>query len=205
MAVAPVASDLGEQGLSARQVRRLETRARLFDAAVTEMGRRGLAGADVTAIANSVGVVRGTFYFHFPTKEHVLVELQHREETAVVAEITATDTADGDLLAKLTVLVRRILETRKRIGTTVFRDMLSMQFASSRPVEDGFAEHPVQQYIVNVITEAQRKKRVSAEADAAELALFFGTGLYALLAAGVHDMSTLSRYVTTIVNGMEKR
>lgn len=205
MAVTPVASEVGEQGLSARDLRRLETRARLFDAAVTEIGRRGLAGADVTAIANSVGVVRGTFYFHFPTKEHVLVELQHREETAVVAELAAADTDDGDLAAKLTALVRRILRSRKRMGATVFRDMLSMQFSSSRPVDDGFTEHPVQQYILDVVAEAQRTKRVSAEADAAELALFFGTGLYALLAAGVHDTSTLSRYVTTIVKGMEKR
>jgi AcrR family transcriptional regulator len=53
----------------------LETRARLFDAALAEIGRSGLAGADVTAIASAAGVVQGTFYFHFPTKEHVLVEL----------------------------------------------------------------------------------------------------------------------------------
>ena len=59
-----------------REVRRLETRARLFDAALAEIARCGLAGADVSAIASAAGVVRGTFYFHFPTKEHVLVELE---------------------------------------------------------------------------------------------------------------------------------
>ena len=34
--------------VSAREARRLETRARLFDAAVAEIGRSGLAGADVS-------------------------------------------------------------------------------------------------------------------------------------------------------------
>ena len=71
-----------------RQVRRLETRARLFDAAFAEIGRHGLAGADVSAIAAAAGVVRGTFYFHFPTKEHVLVELERNEEARIVAEST---------------------------------------------------------------------------------------------------------------------
>ena len=59
-----------------RDAQRLETRARVFDAAVAEIGRSGLAGADVSAIARAAGVVRGTFDFHFPTKEHVLVELE---------------------------------------------------------------------------------------------------------------------------------
>lgn len=44
-----------------RQAQRLETRARLFDAAVAEISRSGLAGADVSAIAAEAGVVRGTF------------------------------------------------------------------------------------------------------------------------------------------------
>ena len=64
----------------AREARRLETRARLFETAGAEIGRYGLAGADVSAIATAAGVVRGTFYFHFPTKEHVLLELEKREE-----------------------------------------------------------------------------------------------------------------------------
>src|SRR6476620_1196075 len=81
-------------GGSIRQVRMQETRARLFDAALVEIGRSGLASADITAIANAAGVVRGTFYFHFPTKEHVLVELERNEETRIVDEL---GDADGDL------------------------------------------------------------------------------------------------------------
>ncbi len=65
----------------------METRARLFDAALAEIGRSGLAGADVSAIASAAGVVRGTFYFHFPTKEHVLVELERAEEVKIVEEL----------------------------------------------------------------------------------------------------------------------
>src|SRR3954447_21857055 len=84
-----------------RQVRMRETRARLFDAALTEIGRTSLAAADVTAIASAAGVVRGTFYFHFPTKEHVLVELERREETKIVAELRDAQAEPGDLVSVL--------------------------------------------------------------------------------------------------------
>ena len=73
--------------LSAREVQRLETRVRVFDAAVAEIRRSGLAGADVSTIAAAAGVVRGTFYFHFPTKEHVVVEAERTEEAKIVARL----------------------------------------------------------------------------------------------------------------------
>src|ERR1700753_2853657 len=84
-----------------REVRRLETRARLFDAALAEIGRCGLADADVSSIANAAGVARGTFYFHFPTKEHVLVELERNEEVKIVEELRRIDAKSGDLVAML--------------------------------------------------------------------------------------------------------
>src|SRR3954468_16881151 len=107
-----------------REVRRQETRARLFDAAIAEINEAGVAGADVTAIASAAGVVRGTFYFHFPTKEHVLVELERREETKIVAELRDARTESGDLVLVLLLLVRHVLAAERRLGSVVFRDML---------------------------------------------------------------------------------
>ncbi len=192
-----------------REARRLETRARLFDAALTEIGRSGLAAADVTAIATAVGVVRGTFYFHFPTKEHVLVELERNEEAKIVAELRDALADDGDLVSMLLQLVQHVLAAERRLGPTVFRDMLGLHFSSTRPVQDEVTEHPLAEFLFGVITEAQRAGRVPLDADVGELGVFFLTGLFALLATGVQDSPTadavLSRYVTTIVKGMETR
>ncbi|GAA4539959.1 TetR/AcrR family transcriptional regulator [Mycobacterium paraffinicum] len=185
-----------------REARRLETRARLFDAALAEIAQRGLAAADVSAIAAAAGVVRGTFYFHFPTKEHVLAELERSEETRIISELGA---ANGDLSSILSQLVTHVLDAEKRLGAAVFRDMLGLHFSSSRPAEDEFAQHPLARFLVGVISRAQSAGQVSAEVDAVELGTFFLTGLFALLATGTHDPAQLSRYVTTIVKGMEKR
>src|SRR5947209_955862 len=182
----------------ARELRRLETRAGLFDAALAEIARRGLAGADVAAIAASAGVVRGTFYFHFPTKEHVLIALERDQEFRIVEELGELPTDLGSVLSSL---IGKVLDAQYRWGAVVFQDMLGLHFSSSRPVEDELAQHPLAEYLVGVISRAQAAGEVSPEADAAELATFFLTGLFALLATGIDDAALLSRYVTTIVKG----
>lgn len=195
-------SATGLPGRSVRETRRLETRARLFDAALAEISRRGLAAADVSAIVAGAGVARGTFYFHFPTKEHVLIEVERVEETRIISELGV---AKGDLTSVLSQLVRHVLSAEKRLGEAVFRDMLGLHFSSTRPIEDEFARHPLGQFVVDVIGRAQDDGQVDPDVDATELASFFLTGLFALLATGAHDAALLSRYVTTVVKGMEKR
>ena len=69
-----------------REAQRIETRERVFNAAVREFERNGVADTDVNAVVVGAGVARGTFYFHFPTKEHVLAELTRREETKIADE-----------------------------------------------------------------------------------------------------------------------
>ncbi len=192
-----------------REAQRLQTRARLFDVALTEIARSGLAGADVSAIAKAAGVVRGTFYFHFPTKEHVLVELELNEEVKIVEELTALRAEADDVDAMLSTLVQRVTAAEHRLGARVFREMLALHFSSTRPVESELARHPLAEFLIGVLAEAQQAGRVVADSDPAELAVFVLTGLFALLATGAQDSGTpdalLSRYVRTVVKGLEKR
>lgn len=60
------------------------TRERIFDAALKEFTRTGFESASISAIAKKAGVSRPTFYAHFPTKEHVLLELQWRFDLHLV-------------------------------------------------------------------------------------------------------------------------
>ena len=105
----------------------------------------------------------------------------------------------------LSQLVLHVLDAERRLGVVVFRDMLGLHFCSARPVEDELAQHPLAEFLVGVISRAQREGQVCPDVDARELGTFFLTGLFALLATGAHDAALLSRYVTTIVKGMENR
>jgi AcrR family transcriptional regulator len=195
--------------LGVRTAQRLQTRSRVFDAAVAEIGRSGLAGADVATIATAAGVARGTFYFHFPTKEHVLVELERAEEAKIVAKLGARTKGPDDLMSVLKLLVREVLAAERRLGPVVFRDMLGLHFSATRPVEDELVEHPLAGFVIAAIAEGQAAERVSRAADAGELGVIFLTGLFALLATGAEAnrarAALLDRYVTTMVRGMEKQ
>ena len=68
----------GRAAVKGRDAQRQQTRQRVYAAALTEFKRTGMAAADVGDIAAAAGVARGTFYFHFPTKEHVLARSEER-------------------------------------------------------------------------------------------------------------------------------
>lgn len=198
--------DAASTRLSVRETQRRQTRARLFDAAVAEIGRSGLAGADVAAIAASAGVARGTFYFHYPTKEHVLAELERAEEAGIVETLDAAVAAGPtDLVSTLTRLVHEVLAAEERLGSVVFRDMLALHFASTRPLDDELNEHPLAGFVIAVIARAQAAGKVRADADPDALGVIFMSGLFALLATGAGAAGTtlLDQFVTTIVHGME--
>jgi len=74
-----------------------------------------------------------------------------------------------------------------------------------RPVDDEPSEHPLAEFVIAAIAEAQAAQRVPRDADAGELGVIFMTGLFALLATGetASRARVLDRYVKTIVHGME--
>src|ERR1700722_566910 len=161
----PSTTEPASQVVGVREAQRRQTRARVFDAAVAELGRSGLAGTDVAAIAAAAGVVRGTFYFHFPTKEHVLVELERAEEAKIVAKLDTETTRPNNLISMLRLLVHQVLAAEQRLGPVVFRDMLGLHFSATRPVEDELAAHPLAEFVIAAITDAQAVGRVSSDAD----------------------------------------
>src|SRR3981081_781300 len=101
---------------SAREARRLQTRERILGAAIAEFKRFGMAGADVGAIVTAAGVAHGTFFFHFPTKEHVLLELERREEDRIAKQISRFLDSRPDLPSTLKEAVRLVVGLERRLG-----------------------------------------------------------------------------------------
>lgn len=76
--------DRGDHPHTTRRDRqREETRRRVFEAALAVFRQDGVAECRIDDIAALAGVSRGTFYFHFPTKDDVLVELMRLGGEAV--------------------------------------------------------------------------------------------------------------------------
>jgi AcrR family transcriptional regulator len=75
------------EGLTERDRQREETRRRVREAALDVIRREGLSEARVDEIARLAGVSRGTVYFHYPTKEHVVAEVLGEAEGRIAAAL----------------------------------------------------------------------------------------------------------------------
>src|ERR1700737_3627941 len=109
-------------GRSTREAKRLQTGGGLLGAAIAEFKRSGMGEADLSAIVNAAGVAHGTFFFHFPTKQHVLLELERREEERIAKQLDRYVDAAHDLSSTLQEAVRLIVGLERRLGASLFKD-----------------------------------------------------------------------------------
>jgi AcrR family transcriptional regulator len=192
---------------SARETKRLQTRERLMGAAIAEFKRSGIAAADVGAIVTAAGVAHGTFFFHFPTKEHVLLELERREEERIAKQLSRFADSKRDLSATLNEAVRLVMGLECRLGDVLFKDFLALHFSQTRPVDES-KEHPVIVLVAQEIEHARNTGHVDPDVNPMNSAVFFLLGLYALLTT-THDWpaqgAMLDDYVTRTLRSIETR
>ncbi|MHA3020355.1 TetR/AcrR family transcriptional regulator [Mycobacterium sp. BMJ-28] len=193
---------------STRAMRRLQTRERILGAAIAEFTSSGMAGADVGAIVAAAGVAHGTFFFHFPSKEHVLLELETREEARMAAEFARYLQTPHELRATLDHIAHLIAGLERRLGSTLFKEFLALHFSPSRPSADEWTDHPLIVLLVREIERARGVGKVPPEVDAFYSATFFLLGIYGVLTTTV-DTDTrdamLTGLVTTALRGLEIR
>jgi AcrR family transcriptional regulator len=168
-------------GTSARNARRLRTRERILGAAVAEFKQSGMAGAEVSEIVSAAGVAHGTFYFHFPTKEHVLLVVERREEARIATEFARFLEESRDLADALATVVALVTGLERRLGALLFTDFLALHFSSSRPERDDWTDHPVIVLLVREIERGRCDGEVHPEVDAFYSAIFFLLGVYGVL------------------------
>jgi AcrR family transcriptional regulator len=197
-----------QQRLSGREAQRLQTRQRIWSAAIAEFKRSGMAGADVGEIVAAAGVAHGTFFFHFPTKEHVLLELECREEARVATEFARFLEKTHDLAAALTQVVHLVTGLEQRLGRLLFKELLALHFSQSRPHSDDWTDHPVIVLLVREIERARGDGAVHPEVDAFYSATFFLLGIYGVLTTmdnpDTRD-TMLAKLVASAVRGLEVR
>ncbi|HEX3713816.1 MAG TPA: TetR family transcriptional regulator [Trebonia sp.] len=204
----------GKAQLNGREAQRQETRQRVYAAAIAEFKRTGMAAADVGVIAKEAGVARGTFYFHFPTKEHVLAELERLEEARLASQLSRFLTAPHDLAGALAEVVRLMTVMERRVGKALFSEMLALHFSPRRPEvlpgADQWGQYPAMTLAVQAVELARQRGEVYPGADALRTAQFFMLGLYAMLITS-HDQPKAARaeildnFLATVLRGVESR
>ena len=169
---------LPPSGRRARQ--RADTRERLFEAALAEFRSCGVSAAQIDRIAKAAGVVRGTFYFHFATKDDVLVELKHRMEHQVLIGVTALRLERPPLYDVLLRVVDALEEAVSVDSPELLREMLSLYVR--RPDAESPEGTSLLEELTFHISAAQERGELRHGLAPDQLALLFLTSMFGFVA-----------------------
>ena len=190
-----------------REAQRLRTRARVLDAAIEEFQRTGTGSADINAIVEAAGVSRSTFYFHFPTKEHVLLELIRSDEAQLAEELSRFLDLPHDLSAVFEEIIRLVLLLEERWGAKLFRDVIGLYFSPTRPEEEQWTQHPTFVLLAAEIERSRHRGELYDDVGCFDSAAFFLVGLYALLVshreAGPGRDLVLAKFIKSTLRSLQ--
>jgi AcrR family transcriptional regulator len=180
----------------------------VLGAAIEEFQRAGTSSADINAIVEAAGVSRSTFYFHFPTKEHVLLELIRGDEDRLAEALSRFLDTPHDLPAVLNEIIRLVLALEKQWGLALFRDVTSLYFSPTLPQEENWLQHPTFVLLAAEIERSRHRGELYDDVDAYSSAAFFLVGLYALLTtnreSNAERLEVLRKFVKSSLRSMQR-
>ncbi|MFI4969890.1 MAG: TetR/AcrR family transcriptional regulator [Lysobacterales bacterium] len=129
-------------------------------AALDTLAERGLAAVAVEALARRLGVTKGSFYWHFATREALLQAALERWERSDEAEVLAPIEAVADPRERVRELIRQV--SHKRPSHAVFAALIkALDEPSIRPLIER-----VSQRRIEFVAEAFRQAGFDATAAA---------------------------------------
>jgi AcrR family transcriptional regulator len=172
------------------------THRRVFETALAEFCRVGVERASIRRIAESAGVSRPTFYFHFPTKDHVLLELQWSFEEPIASRMETAKTLDEALVA----LVDGLVESLGALANPeVFAEMVRIY--TRHAAGEALADQP--HYLVRAVAarfvEAHAARRLRDGLDPERGTHLFLTSIFGYLSLPV-DIEQSRRDLHTLIS-----
>jgi AcrR family transcriptional regulator len=193
------------RNFDARQ--RADTRERIFETALREFREVGFGAAQVDRIAKAAGVARGTFYFHFPTKDDVLLELARRINARVVRRVGALGGAKTSLQELLVRVNDAIMDEHGRVGEAgLLREMLSLYVRRPYDVQDPSHNLPTlsDQLTFHLRAAAERGElRSSLSPEQVAIVLMTSLfGIYSRLPQGAELRGACESLIDLVVKGL---
>ena len=156
-----------------RRPQSVETRASIVRAAARLWAKKGVDGTTIEEICAAAGVGRSTFYFHFESKEQLLMEL-----TWATAWGTAEDVrqaGDGDLHDQIAAFI----EGLARRMETVPKDLAALVLRKAIGGVEQLGDFPEDRIdfgrtLAGILERAQKKGELRADVDTKELGAILG-------------------------------
>jgi AcrR family transcriptional regulator len=153
-----------------RERHRVETRERIFRAALRLFAERGYLETTVEDITEAADVGKGTFFNYFPTKEHVLERYGEERVEAVAGALEKARTGNEPVLAVLKDLATD-LAGQSSESPELLRSVFSANFACG-PVRAQLLNriHRARHLLSEIIVFGQERGEIRRDLAAPELA-----------------------------------
>jgi AcrR family transcriptional regulator len=169
----PVSDSVAPPRSDRRQRRSAEIRERLFRAALTLFAKKGFADTTVQDITEAADLGKGTFFNHFPSKDHILVAFSDRQVSKLQEMISTMREKTPPVRAFLGELTARMTEEPARAPSLV-RALLQANLSSST-VRDAMKENHTRGLglLTQMAEMAQERGEFRRDVPASELANVF--------------------------------
>ncbi len=184
-----------------RQRRSAEIRERLFRAALTLFTQKGFAETTVEDITNTADVGKGTFFNHFPSKDHILLAFGEMQLAKLEAAIENARLQNAPMPELLRSLGTRMTQEPTR-NPAIIRILLQA-YLSTTPVRAAMMDlqkraHALHTQIVEL---GQARGEIRDDIPAAEIAHVFRQTIFGtLLLWSLHGDATLHARIEAAFN-----
>lgn len=161
------------KGPTPRQLQALVTRQHIFEAAVKLFYMHGYENVTIEAICEEAGVSKGSYYNHFTSKEHIIIQ------QFINIDVLASDSSDilNDSNTSFEHRIRVIADFASdsiiAVGFDTVRAVYSAMIAPGKKTAFAISEKLVVfGILVEVINQAQSKGEVRQDVTSFDMAIF---------------------------------
>ena len=188
--------------------RRKATRERIFETALREFREFGFAASQIERIARAAGVARGTFYFHFASKDDVLLELARRINDRVVQRVSIFGESEPPIAELLMRVNDAIMEEHSRVGEAgLLAEMLSLYVRRPHDVGDPRRNLPtLADELARHVRAAVDRKELDASTSPEELSILLMASLFGIhtrIPAGQASRAASRSLIDLITRGLQ--
>lgn len=193
-------------GSRARQ--RAETHERIFETALQEFHEVGFAAAQIDRIAKNAGIARGTFYFHFPTKDDVMLELARRINARIVWRVAAIVETKPGLLEFLVQVNDALIDEHDHVSDAgLHAEILSLYIRRPYDLRDPSKNVPtLTDKLVGHLRTLSEQGELHSELSAEQLSVVIMSSLFGVLARvppGVQVRETCLSLIEILAKGLQ--
>ncbi|MGE5405045.1 MAG: TetR family transcriptional regulator [Candidatus Saccharibacteria bacterium] len=161
------------KGPTPRQLQALATRQKIFEAAVKLFASEGYENVTIDAICEEAGVSKGSYYNHFTSKEHIIIQQFINVDVFFRDASHLLDSSTSSFVDRIHAIADFASDSITAVGYDTARAVYSALIMpgkkTSFAVSENLAVFPV---LVEVVRQGQGNGEVRQDIDAFDIALY---------------------------------